>query len=253
MCFLVAWLALAAVHSTARAAAFSVNPTRMELTANHRTDIINFTNHGDTPLRLQARVIAWRMPPEGPWQLTPSDDLIVTPELLEVAPGSVAQLRVGSLIDAAASEVSYRIVLNELPNPDDDAAAHTRQIRVLTEISLPVFLEPVGLTRIPDLRSASMARGVLRIGLGNDGSQRLDPQGISVSVLDSAGHIASTQMMMSHYVLAGATWTLSLTLPSEDCRRATSVSVVWPALSDVPITHTIATPGAAACANAAAH
>jgi len=249
---IAAGLAFITLQSAAQAATFSVNPTRMELSTSHRTDIINFTNNGEAPLRLQARTMLWHMQADGHWQLTPSDDLIVTPELLEVAPGGVAQLRIGSLIAGTASEGSYRILLNELPNLDDTDSTHKQQIRVLTEISLPVFLEPVGVTRIPDIRSASIALDVLTIAVGNDGSQRLDPQGIVVSVMDRAGKTLSRRTMMSNYVLAGAMWPLNITLPADACARATSVSVSWSAISDIPITRAITTQGAGACASTAA-
>jgi len=235
------------------AATFSINPTRIELNAKHQADIITVTNSGDATLRLQVRSMLWQMQADGKWKLDPSDDLIVTPELLEVAPGSVAQLRVGSLVDGTTSEGSYRILLNELPNLGDDGSTQRQQIRVLTEISLPVFLEPVAVTRIPDIRSASMVLGVLTVAVGNEGSQRLDPQGITVSVIDNAGNTVSRRTMMSNYVLAGAMWPLNITLPANDCAKAASVSLSWSGISDTPITHAITTDGTRACASTAGH
>ena len=75
---------VSAFGSTAHAATLSINPLRIELDARHRTDVINLKNTAESPLRLQVRTMVWTMADDGQWQLTPSKDLIVTPELVEV-------------------------------------------------------------------------------------------------------------------------------------------------------------------------
>ena len=213
------------------AATFSVSPTKVELDAQHRSAILTFKNDGQAPLRMQVRPMRWKMAPDGTWQLTPSDDLIVTPELLEVAPGKSVQMRVGSLHDAGASEVSYRLLIDELPNLDGAASTARPEIKVRTRVSLPIFLEPSDPTRTPVLRSASLRHRVLTLRLGNDGTQRLDAQGIKLSILDRAGHVVGSHDQVANYVLAGATESVTTTLPAKVCARAASVSVTWPGLA----------------------
>lgn len=239
-------LAALALPLMASAATFSLNPTRVELSAQHRSDIITLNNAGDTPLRMQVRSMHWSMAADGRWQLTPSNDLIVTPELVEIASGASAQVRVGSLLDTAATEGSYRLLLNELPGLTENKSGKPAEIRVLSEVSLPVFIEPAQVTRLPVLRSALVEHGMLFIGIGNDGTQRLDPQSVKLTVSDRAGRVLDQRELMANYVLPGATWSLQLKLPPTICRQAASVSVSWPGIADRPVSHSITT-GIEAC------
>jgi fimbrial chaperone protein len=205
----------------------SVSPLRIELDARHRADMLTLRNAGDEPLRIQVRSMRWAMESDGQWQLSPSDDLIVTPELLEIAPGQSRQLRIGTLLDADAREASYRVLLDELPNLSEDGSAASPEIRVLTQLSLPVFLEPAQDSHVPGVSSASIEHGELVIGIGDEGTRRLDPQKITLTLIDRAGKVLEQREQMENYVLPGSTWFLHVKLPATLCQRAASVSVSW--------------------------
>jgi fimbrial chaperone protein len=239
---------LCCVDLPARAATFSINPLRVELGARQRTDVITLKNTADAPLRLQVRTMLWAVADDGQWQLTPSKDLIVTPELTEIPAGESAQFRVGTLLDPGAGEGSYRLLIDELPNID--AAAGTQpEIKVLTQISMPVFLEPAKRTRVPSLSAASLSHGVLEVAIGDSGTQRLDPQAIKVAVQDDSGRVLEQRDATANYVLPGRSWFLSMKLSTDVCTRAASVSVTWPDLANTSLAHAINT-DAKACADA---
>jgi fimbrial chaperone protein len=233
--------------SAVQAATFSINPTRVELDARHRAEIVTLYNSGDAPLRMQARAMHWQMQTDGQWKLDPSDDLIVTPELAEIAPGKSVELRVGSLVDAGQAEGSYRLLLNELPGLVDEKKAG--QIRVLTEISLPVFVEPAQPAAMPVIRTGHIEHGVLEVGIGDEGNQRMDPQSVAVSVLDPTGKVLLQKDVMANYVLPGSTWPLHLKLPANVCDKAASVSLEWSGALARTLAHPITTTGTGACAS----
>jgi fimbrial chaperone protein len=220
-------LSSALTLSPARAATFSVSPLRVELDARHRTDMLTLRNTGDEPLRIQVRSMHWDMAGDGEWQLTPSDDLIVTPQFLEIAPGQSGQLRIGSLTDAGAREASYRLLLDELPNLSEGSGGQTPEIRVLTRVSLPVFLEPAQATRLPALSTAQIEHGALVIGMDDRGTRRLDPQKVTLTLIDRNGRVLEQREQMANYVLPGSTSFLQVKLSANVCQRAASVSVSW--------------------------
>jgi fimbrial chaperone protein len=228
-----------------QAATFSINPLRVELDARHRTDIITLKNAADAPLRVQVREMLWAMADDGQWQLTPTKDLIVTPEMVEIAPGESAQFRVGTLLDPSASESTYRLLLDELPSLEQGDSKP--EVRVLTQISMPVFVEPAKRTRVPALGSATVTRGQLSLGLRAGGTQRLDPQNVKVAVLDDGGHVLEQRDATASYVLPGRTWFMNLKLPAGMCERTAAVSVTWPDLASASLTQAI-TRDANACA-----
>jgi fimbrial chaperone protein len=171
--------------------------------------------------------MSWAMEGDGQWRLTPNDDLIVTPQLLEIAPGQSGQLRIGSLLDAGAREASYRLLLDELPALADDQSAPSPEIRVLTQVSLPVFLEPAQDSHVPGVNSASIEHGELVLGIDDEGARRLDPQKIKLTLIDRAGQVLEQREQMENYVLPGSTWFLRVKLAANLCQRAASVSVSW--------------------------
>lgn len=241
-----AWalLGLLLLSLEVQGATFSINPLRVELDARHRTDIITLKNVAETPLRVQVREMLWTVGDDGGWQLVPSKDLIVTPELVEIPPGESMQFRVGTLLEPGASEGTYRLLLDELPNLDQGEAKP--EIRVLTQISMPVFVEPARRTRIPALSGASLVHGELSVALRNGGTQRLDPQNIKVAVLDAGGRVLEQRDATANYVLPGRSWFMNLKLPTDTCAHAASVSVTWPNLASTSLSQAI-TPDAAAC------
>lgn len=240
-------LACALAVPVAGAATFSVTPLKIELDARHRAAILTLGNGGDEPLRVQVRSMHWQMGPDGQWQLTPSDDLIVTPQLIEVAPGQSGQLRIGSLLETGASEASYRLLIDELPNLSGGDSLQSPQIKMLTQVSLPVFLEPARVTRVPTINSATLEHGVVLAAIGNSGTQRLDPQNIKVTVSDSTGHVLDQTDQKTNYVLPGSTWFLHMKLSANDCQRAASISVSWPDAAKTSLPQPISA-GAEACA-----
>jgi fimbrial chaperone protein len=236
---------------SAHAATFSINPLRVELGARQRTDIVTLRNTADAPLRLQVRTMQWTVADDGQWQLSPSNDLIVTPELTEVPAGGSAQFRVGTLIEPGATEGSYRLLIDELPVADGDTPSQS-QIRVLTQISMPVFIEAAKRVRIPAIGGVTVAHGELSIAIGNTGTQRMDPTGIKVAVLDTAGQVLDQRDVTANYVLPGRNWFMNLKLSAEACRRATQVSVTWPDIAATKLTQAIAT-DSRACEDSASH
>lgn len=248
----LAWLLCVLLPVPAIAANFSLNPTRVELDSGHRTAVVTMRNAGSSPLRMQARPMLWTIQPDGAWQLTPSDDLIVTPELIEIAPGVSKQFRVGTLADAGDHEISYRLLLDELPNLGADDAPKAAQVKVLTQISLPIFLEPADAAPTPSLRFAEVDRGALVANIGNTGARRLDPQGVKVTISDRGGKVIDRQDAMTNYVLPGSSWPLHLKLTTRTCARAASVAIVWPGIDDKAISHPI-TSGSQACEGTDSH
>lgn len=220
----VAALGLGAGAGTALAANFSINPLRVELDSRHQAEILMLHNDGTAPLRLQVETTRWSMDADGTWQTAPTDELIATPLLLEIAANGSAQLRVGTLAQATDTERAYRLLINELPGDDDDAGGQVR-LRVLTRVSLPVFFEPPGAKPEPRIADARFLQGRLRIGLGNGGTRRMDPQTATVTLLDAAGRKLFRRDVNAAYVLAGARLPVELTVPAEACRQARTVRI----------------------------
>ncbi len=136
-------LALIATLATAGTASaegqFQVEPTRIDLSTQAPAGAVTVTNHGSQPLRLEAKAFRWSDDIDGVPQLVASPDVVIRPSLLEIAPGGSKTVRVGTTAMSATSELTYRVFLEELPDPKNQKRG---QITVLTRIGVPVFVAP---------------------------------------------------------------------------------------------------------------
>ena len=149
-------------------------------------------------------------------------------------------------MDAGEREASYRLLIDELPNLDKDSSLHKPEVKVLTQVSLPVYLEPARVSRVPVLQSATIEHGTLILGIGDDGTQRLDAQGVHLLIADRGNQPLGRHDQMENYVLAGSTGYLRIALSPAECERAGAVTVSWPSLEGAASTHPISR-GSGAC------
>jgi P pilus assembly chaperone PapD len=205
------------------AAEFQLSPTRVQLDPKHLVDTVVVGNSGAAPLRFEVSVKRWTMAADGSWVLVPSDDLIVHPLMLEIAPGSRARLRVGQLVPSHdPAEAGYRIELDE--QADGEHASNS--VRMLTRISLPVFVDD-GDEGAPaaTLASAQWQGDALNFALHNGGDRYLPPQALDVQLVDAGGTPLAKQSLQGNYVLAGATLPVRMHLPRSLCERANELRV----------------------------
>ncbi|QNP50060.1 fimbrial biogenesis chaperone [Diaphorobacter aerolatus] len=135
--------------STVRAGGLEVSPTTLQITSQQSADGITLSNVGATALHAQVRVFAWSQQ-DNEDLLTPSNALIVSPPMLQIAPGSSQLLRVirSSGAPAPGTEQTYRLIIDEIPatvTPTDAAGSAppkglSNSLNFYMRYSLPVFL-----------------------------------------------------------------------------------------------------------------
>lgn len=226
-------LALAAVmglssmmaNMSANAADFSINPTRITLDSKRAVDTLTLMSNEDREISFEVSLIKWEQSPGGQWIETPSRDLVVYPALIKMDPRGKGIVRVGSKIkEAVEVEGAYRLVLQELPGgPGPEGTA----VRLLTRVSLPVFIQPT--TPKLDLSlAAERVGGGAKLTVLNRGNVRLDPQGTKVEFLDASGNSLSQAQDATPgpaYVLAGSSSSWTQEFKGVSCSAAQSVKI----------------------------
>jgi fimbrial chaperone protein len=130
--------------SVSEAGAFSVSPVRLVFEPRDRAVALTLTNDGDSEVALQADLFRWQQDGQGVDQLSLTDDLIVAPPSLKMAPRSRQVVRV-ALVGPRdpTQQVTYRLMVREIPEATATAAS-TVQLPIALVLSLPVFITPVG-------------------------------------------------------------------------------------------------------------
>lgn len=128
-------------HPSTYAGVFSVTPVRIYMGPRDRAVAVTVTNEGDGELVLQADLSVWSQNPEGLDELTPTEDLILAPPIIKLAPNARQVVRLALLKPADASrQLIYRLVMREVP--EVQAAKSGVQVPIALAISMPVFVTP---------------------------------------------------------------------------------------------------------------
>ena len=205
---LVPWtvplIALASVTSRAEPAAapdapfiatLNVSPLRIEIGKRARLASFQIQNASAKPVALQVRVFAWSQQ-DGADQYVTTKDIIASPGILAMEPDAFQTFRVVRLnTPESGKELSYRIVIDQLPDRQQKAGAATTRLRLI----LPLFLDG-------DVASASAIgfaaqNGALMIANQGGKSARLE----RLSLKYSDGRVIPLDSAGPRYVLAGST------------------------------------------------
>lgn len=127
--------------SAAEAGVFSVSPVRIYMGARDRAVAVTVTNEGDTELVIQADINAWTQDREGKDSLTLTEDLVLAPPIIKLAPKARQVVRLALLRPADRSQqMIYRLILREVPEalPQNSGL----QVPIALALSLPVFITP---------------------------------------------------------------------------------------------------------------
>lgn len=144
----LAWLALAwlACLAPARAATpLMIWPVDPMITEQQQAVAVWIENRGVAPVSLQVRVMDWSQA-EGEEFLSAQKEVVASPPISVIPPGKRQMVRlIASQPPAPELEVAYRVLIDELPAPDDQAASAPQDeagmgIRLKVRYAIPLFV-----------------------------------------------------------------------------------------------------------------
>lgn len=166
---LVIGMLCSAASQFAFAGQFTVTPVRMFLTPQDRAIAVTITNEGDAPLVMQADLYSWKQKPGGEDDLVLTEDLILSPPVLKLAPKSRQVVRLARVKRVqSADQQTYRMIVREIPE-----ALQTNsglQLQVALAFSMPVFITPPTAKRQVSCVAERSAGNVVRAICENKGN-----------------------------------------------------------------------------------
>lgn len=242
---LLAFIALLLPVESA-ASAYTVNPTRVYLSAGTGSALVTLRNESAEPLRMQVTAQRWAQSLDGDIQLSPTEDLIVFPALLTLKPGEERKIRVAAAIGFGAVEKTYRLYVEELP-PTTTEKSEGAAVRILTRMGVPIFLQPARPHAAALLRDLALSDGRVSFQLANTGNSHFLPSSVIVRGFTANGSSVGDWPLNGWYVLAGSARAFSLTLDPPGCERVRSL-LVEVTVEQTVIKSPLTTPGGA-CPN----
>lgn len=222
------WMAGLAVFTnllfagTACAGSLTVSPIMVEFSAKETAQGLWLSNSGNQPMRAQLRAYAWSQA-DGTDALQPTQDLLLSPPMLELGAGQQQLVRVIRTGANTPREQSYRILVDELPDP---ARPQHKGLNFVMQFSVPVFVVAAdqnkgAVAAAPlDWRVAD-DNGKWILTAANNGTQRA--QVADFELLDAKGQALQQQPGLLGYVLPGVTRRWSLPLSAAQAAAATAI------------------------------
>ena len=187
---------VAAPVSVAHAGSFAVNPVRVTLSATQAVAAVTVQNVGSEPTVVQLETSTWTQH-DGADVLAPTSEVLATPPILTIQPGTSRVIRVGlRRAPDARQELTYRLFLREVPPPEPISQG----LRVALLVSMPIFVVPPRLPA-PDVhwRALRTQDGKIRVQATNTGASHIQLGQLEVALAADGAKISTRNM--SEYVL----------------------------------------------------
>lgn len=221
---LASGLILGAQRSDGQTGAISITPTRLALAANVSSGSVQLRNDGAHELRFQISARKWSSSSAGEMQLAPTQDLIVFPTVFALRARETRSVRVGASTRAGATELPYRLLIEELGNASD--VPRPAGVQMLRRLNIPVFLQPAKRELKAELDRITIARpGVLVAHVRNLGSVHFVVGELQMDGRDAGGHTVVTATRSGWYVLPGDDIAYEIPFDEATCPRVETVRV----------------------------
>jgi fimbrial chaperone protein len=203
--------ALTLAGTDARASNFSIDLTRVYLTAEQPSALITIRNDSDAALRLQISTRAWGQTPDEALHLETTEEVVFFPALLTIQPRQSRPIRVGYPHPMQAVERAYRLFIEELPAARADGAT---QLTVLTRLSVPVFVQKTRATAATgqsmQVERVAVTHDTVHVSVVNQGAMHAMVDQVRVLGSGADGTALFEGQAAGWYVLAGSRQTFAV-------------------------------------------
>ena len=211
--------------SRAEASSFTVNPITVTLSGKDKSALLALQSQTSEEIRFKVLVQEWGQSPQGEMQLKDTKDIVVFPGLLTLAPKEERKLRIGSTVPAGATERSYRVFVEELPPLRAPQTASKSEVKVLTKMGVPIFVQPAKPMAAGTVEGMGLAKKKLAFTVKNTGNVHFLLQSVRVKALDSKGAAVFEKDVEGWYVLTGGTRVWEVEIPKDACAKAKAITV----------------------------
>lgn len=193
-----------------------VAPIWITLDQRARSSVVTILNDGEDTVHLQGKAMEWTQDSKGKDVYQETNDLLFFPRLLMLKKGEQKIIRAGIRIPAIQKEKTYRLFIEEIPQPKTETADAT-QLTVAVRFGIPVFVKPLKEELAAELASVTLSKGVVMAHVRNTGNSHFRISEVTVKGSDGNGQETFTEKINGWYLLAGGDRVYSIPIPAEKC------------------------------------
>jgi fimbrial chaperone protein len=208
--------------ATATAGEWRVAPIRLDLGSDTRSGVISVLNEGAGKFQVQMRAFKWEQDADGKDQLTETSDLIFFPKIMIFDKPEERILRAGIKIPATTKEKTYRLFIEEIPEPKK---AEGTSIAVAIRFGVPIFIKPLKEEAKGEISGLQLTKGECRVTVKNSGNVHFVINAINIKGTDPSGRETWSGKLDGWYLLNGASRLYSAQLPRDACAGTSKLAV----------------------------
>lgn len=210
-------LALSALGSAPlHAAEFSVTPIRADLKAGALSETITVGNDSAGPLRVGVKLMEWTQDEKGEDVYKDSADLVYFPRQLDIPAGARRVVRVGVRHLPTGAERSYRLFIEEIPQPIGSGAA----VNLFFRFGVPVFVTPADAKPEFSVGELTIQKGKLTVPVSNTGTKN-----VRLAKVTFSNGLDFSREYAGWYSLPDTQRSYSTEVPQDVCRRSSRFTV----------------------------
>lgn len=217
-------LALLVPRPATAAGIWRVIPIFLDFNQKTRSGVITLSNEGENKVSLQIKSMKWSQDSEGKDLYEDDAELIFFPRLLTIEPGKSQMLRVGMQIPATDVEKTYRLFIEEIPEPRKADQGAT--IAIALRFGVPIYAAPIKSESRGEFVEALLAKGTVKTVIKNTGNVHFRIQTVQLIGKDASGAEILRQKLDGWYLLSGVSRSYVFTLKEEECRKAATLELL---------------------------
>lgn len=199
-----------------------VTPIRIELDKNAKSGVVTIVNEGTEKLNVQMKAMEWTQDAEGKDVYTDTEDLIFFPKLMSIEAKEERILRAGIKIPAVAKEKTYRLFVEEIPEPKKSEGAN---VAIAIRFGVPIFVKPLKSDAKGEIQCIGLAKGVVSATVMNIGNVHFMINTVSVRGKNDKGEEKFAKDVNGWYLLSGASRVYRAEIPDEVCKGLSKIEV----------------------------
>jgi len=209
------------------AASVSIIPVSLSLQPDQKITSFKITNQTGEATVFQTSAVTWQQK-NGKDIESPTNDLIITPPIVTIAPYAEQIIRIGIRHQQDfTKENTYRIVLQQILTQDTPAISLKNTVRVLLKINIPLFIVPLKEIRDIswDIKRINKSQLALKVFNKGNANAFID----SIKLKDANGNELELAQNIVGRVLGGdnRTWTLQLSKPFTENTVNVNLTTEW--------------------------
>jgi len=214
------WLFL--IPSIVCSGEFRVTPIRLDFDRGTKSGVIAIVNEGGEKLNAQMRAFEWSQNADGKDQYTETNDIIFFPRIMALDKNEEKILRAGIKIPATTKEKTYRLFIEEIPQPKKTEGVN---IAIAIRFGVPIFVKPLKEEVKGEIEKVELSKGVLNALVRNRGNTHFIINSINVRGNNRKGENLFSQELSGWYLLSGISRLYTMTVPQEVCKELSRLDI----------------------------